>query len=104
MQAGLEQADVLPDDFFGCVAGDVGEGLVDGDDPGLRIGDHDSFRRALEDFGGQANALLHAPPADRLVNHRGQQVQVDRLGVLDDVVVRAQFHGFHGGALVARRR
>ena len=101
VQAGLEQADVLPDDFFGRVAGDGGEGLVDGDDLALRIGDHDSFRGALEDFGRQAGALLHALPADRLVNHRGQQVQVDRLGILDDVVVRAQFHRFHGGALVA---
>ncbi len=75
VQAGLEQADVLPDDFFGGVAGDIGEGPVDGHDPASRIGDYDSFCGVLEDFGRQADALLHVLPADRLGDHRGQQVR-----------------------------
>jgi len=80
-----------PEDLLGDVAGDGGKAWLTETDPRARIGDHDSFGGGFEDFGRQASVFLHAPPADRLLNHCGQQVQVDRLGILDDVVVPPSF-------------
>ncbi len=46
--------------FF--VAGDGGEGAVDGEDALLGVGDHDAFGGAFEDGGGLEEFFLHLLP------------------------------------------
>ncbi len=59
--AGMEQCRGLPDGLLGGVAGDVGEGVVDHDDPLIGVGNHDPLQAVLEHPGGQLQLLFLGP-------------------------------------------
>ena len=56
---GGQQAGALAEGFRLAVAGDLGEGAVDGGDALFEVGDHDAFGGALEDGGGLLQFFLH---------------------------------------------
>ena len=50
LAARIEQAGRFSEHFLPAVAGDLGERVVDVDDIGRRVGDHDPFGGMLEDL------------------------------------------------------
>ena len=63
MLSGLQNIRGLANDFLEQIAGDRREGLVDGNDDALRIGNHDGLAGAIEHLGRQTQLLVGVPAA-----------------------------------------
>ena len=74
LPARFQEARVLPQRFFACVAGDASEGLVDIDDAPAGVGDHDALAGVREHAGGQVQPLFGLHALEREAHERGGQL------------------------------